>query len=153
MILIFGGAYQGKTNFVKEKYNINDEDIYSIEKFEIDKKNNTISLDNITNNDYKNIIEEERKRIILSKKCINHLENFTYNCIITNINPYEEFKKIEKYLFEDYIIISLDSSLGIVPIDALDRKIREEHSLLMQYIAKKAYEVIRVFLSIPQKIK
>ena len=28
MILIFGGAYNGKLEFVKEKYDINNEDIF-----------------------------------------------------------------------------------------------------------------------------
>lgn len=40
MIIIFGGAYQGKLDFAKEKFNIKDEEILDLSKenFSLDKK-------------------------------------------------------------------------------------------------------------------
>ena len=52
MILIIGGAYQGKTDFAKSKFNLTDEDIFDCtDKTEID----------------------------TTKKCITHLEQYIKN--------------------------------------------------------------------------
>lgn len=40
MVIVFGGAYQGKLDFVKEKFNILDDDVLDLSKegFSLDKK-------------------------------------------------------------------------------------------------------------------
>ena len=43
MILIIGGAYQGKLEYVKERFAIKEEDIFSCQKSEIDFENLKVS--------------------------------------------------------------------------------------------------------------
>ena len=52
MILMIGGAYQGKLDYAKSTFNISDEDVFTCTGSEID----------------------------FSKRCINHIEEFVYAC-------------------------------------------------------------------------
>ena len=64
MILVFGGAYNGKKDFIKEKFNINEEDIFYCSDGEID----------------------------FSKKVICGLHKFTYNNTLKNKSSLEYIK-------------------------------------------------------------
>ena len=77
MILVFGGAYNGKKDFIKEKFNINEEDIFYCSDGEID----------------------------FSKKVICGLHKFTYNNTLKNKSSLEYIKE-NINLFKDKIIIS-----------------------------------------------
>lgn len=127
MILVFGGAYSGKLNFVIEKYNLKEEDIFTI------------------NNE---VIEE----IDFSKKVIYKLHNLTYKYALENKDIVKYFKD-NINLFKDKIIICDDISEGIVPLKKEDRLWREVTGKLLQEISKEANEVYRVFCGIPMEIK
>lgn len=114
MVIVFGGAYQGKLDFVKGKFNILDSDICNLKKDDLD----------------------------LNKKVIYH---------------FEEVKRRDiKYDLEDLkdkILIINDESCGLVPIDPIDRKYREEIGREVVTLSKIADEVYRVFLGLGEKIK
>ncbi|MEN8076689.1 bifunctional adenosylcobinamide kinase/adenosylcobinamide-phosphate guanylyltransferase [Clostridioides difficile] len=124
MILVFGGAYNGKTNYIKEKFNINEEDIFYCKDENID----------------------------FSRKVICGLHKFTYNCVLKNINSLEYIKN-NINLFKDKIIICDEISSGIVPLKKEDRMWREETGRCLQYLSKESSFIYRIFCGIPTIIK
>ena len=124
MILVFGGAYNGKKDFIKEKFNINEEDIIYCSDGEID----------------------------FSKKVICGLHKFTYNNTLKNKSSLEYIKE-NINLFKDKIIISDEISSGIVPLKKEDRMWREETGRCLQYLSKESSCVYRVFCGISTIIK
>ncbi|MDB1954300.1 bifunctional adenosylcobinamide kinase/adenosylcobinamide-phosphate guanylyltransferase [Clostridium tertium] len=127
MILVFGGAYNGKLSFVKEKFNISDEEI--------------LTLNNI-----------DDLEIDFSKKVINKFQNLTYKMFLENQDPLKYILENES-LFKDKIIISDDICEGIVPLKKEDRIWRENTGKCLQYLSKNSKEVYRVFCGIPMVIK
>ncbi|MBS5939593.1 cobalamin biosynthesis protein CobU [Clostridium sartagoforme] len=127
MILVFGGAYSGKLSFVTERYNLKEEDVFTI------------------NN-------EGIKEIDFSNKVIYKLHNLTYKYALENKDIVKYFKD-NINLFKDKIIICDDISEGIVPLKKEDRLWRETTGKLLQEISKEANEVYRVFCGIPMEIK
>lgn len=124
MILIFGGAYNGKLEFVKEKYAVNDDDIFFCTK------------DNLN----------------FEKKVLSGLHIFTKFCVLNNINSLEIIEK-NIHLLKNKIIICDEINSGIVPIDKLDRDWREETGRVLQFLTKNADTVYRIFFSLEEKLK
>ena len=124
MVLVFGGAYNGKLDFVKEKFNVNEDDIFYCGVNEIKKK----------------------------KKVICGLHKFTYNNILKDISSLQYIKE-NINLFKDKIIISDEISSGIVPLKKEERMWREETGRCLQYLSKEASCVYRIFCGIPTIIK
>ena len=124
MVLVFGGAYNGKLDFVKEKFSINEDDIFYCGVNEID----------------------------FSKKVICGLHKFTYNNILKDISSLQYIKE-NINLFKDKIIISDEISSGIVPLKKEERMWREETGRCLQYLSKEASCVYRIFCGIPTIIK
>ncbi len=125
MELVIGGAYQGKTEFIKERFNISDDEIFVCEK----------------NGD-----------IDFNKKCITHIERYSFWCVEHDIEPSEHFFEHAKN-FEHGIVISDDISCGVVPIDKTERAWREANGRLLMKLAEKSEHVTRVFCKIPVVIK
>lgn len=65
MELIFGGAYQGKTQYAAEKYHCKDEEIFTCEGIELDR----------------------------TARCIRHLERFARACTDEGLDAREEFER------------------------------------------------------------
>ena len=124
MILVFGGAYNGKKDFIKEKVNIDEENIFYCNDDKID----------------------------FSKKVICGIHKFTYNNTLKNKSSLEYIKE-NINLFKDKIIISDEISSGIVPLKKEDRMWREETGKCLQYLSKESSCVYRVFCGIPTIIK
>ena len=125
MILVFGGAYNGKLDFVKDKFKIEDEDIFDI--------NNELKID-------------------FNKKVIRNFQKFTYNMSLNN-NDIKEYLEKNIDLLQDKIIISDDISEGIVPLKKEDRIWREANGKALQYLSLNSKSVYRVFCGIPMVIK
>ena len=124
MVLVFGGAYNGKLDFVKEKFSINEDDIFYCGVNEID----------------------------FSKKVICGFHRFTYENILKDINSLQYIKEYINF-FKDKIIISDEISSGIVPLKKEDRMWREETGRCLQYLSKESSCVYRIFCGIPTIIK
>ena len=128
MILVFGGSYNGKLDFVKEKFNISNDDIFKV------------------NDDLKDL------NIDYSKKVISNFHKLTYKLSLENKDPLQ-FVIENNELFKDKIIISDDISEGIIPLKKEDRIWRESNGKCLQYISKNSSAVYRVFCGIPMVIK
>ena len=124
MILVFGGAYNGKKDFIKEKFNINEEDIFYCSDSKID----------------------------YSKKVISGFHKFTYSNVLNEINSLQYIKE-NMNLFQDKIIVCDEISSGIVPLKKEDRMWREETGRCLQYLSKESSCVYRVFCGISTIIK
>ena len=89
MELIIGGAFQGKTAFAKENFNISDEEIFVCDKDSAPE---------------------------FDKKCISHIERFSFWCVEHGFEPADYFfEHVEN--IEDKIIISVRKCfLGTITI-------------------------------------
>lgn len=124
MILVFGGSYNRKCQYIKSKYEITEEDIFCC------------SDENIN----------------FSKKVINGLHIFIRSCVLKNIDSFELIEK-NKGSFKDKIIICDEINSGIVPVNKEDRIWREECGHIMQFLMEECDEAYRVFFGIGEKIK
>ena len=102
MILVFGGAYQGKLEYALDKFDIAAEDVYRCSRDgEMD----------------------------LSKTVIYGLEEFVYWCTENGVEAKtvleSRFDTTEADPYLGKIFIACDVSQGLVPMDATDRAFRE----------------------------
>ncbi len=126
MILIIGGAYQGKKEYVKNRFNILNEEIYECSHI-------------------KNFLKEDFQNY----KAIQGIENL----ILEEDENFRLDELLLKDIFNEKIIIGLDMSQGVVPIDKNMRKLRRRNGELLSILANQSKEVIRVFCGIGRKIK
>lgn len=124
MILFFGGAYNGKLEFVKEKYDISNEEIF-------------FSRD---------------ENLEFEKKVICGLHMFTRACILKKLDPLKLIKN-NMELLQDKIIICDEINSGIVPMEKLDREWREATGRILQFLSKNSSDIYRIFFGIEEKIK
>ena len=123
MILIFGGAYNGKIQFAMNECDLKDEDIFFCKDEVLD----------------------------FSKKAICGLHVFTKKCVLGNMDSLKVIKdNIE--LLRDKISICDEIGSGIVPMAKEDRMWREENGRVLQYLCQNADEVYRVFFGLSEKL-
>lgn len=133
MILIFGGAFQGKLEYAKENFNI--KSVYECGKGKMTAGEST---------------EADQPDFTADAVCA--LENFVLECVREGREAADFFRE-NKEKWQDKILIMNDVSQGIVPMDAQLRAFREMNGRLMLYLAGEADEVIRVFCGIGKKVK
>ena len=124
MVLIIGGAYQGKLDHAKAAYGLMDDDIFACESTEID----------------------------FSRKCIYKIEAFTYACTQAGIDGIEYFRTHRKH-WKDSILICRDISGGVVPMGADLRAWRQMNGQLCRYLAGEAEHVSRIYCGLEQRLK
>lgn len=124
MILILGGAYQGKQEFARKKFCLADSDIYTCVDAGID----------------------------FSKPCIYALEQFTYQCILQGIDPVE-YIRTNHSLLNNTIFICQDIFCGVVPLDRNLRLWRDATGKLCQYLSFEADAVYRIYCGLEQRLK
>ena len=123
MILIFGGAYQGKLDYARKEFEIN-----SVSDCRVAKEPD------------------------FSADAICGIEAFVLECVKQGIEAKDYFEQNAKN-WQDKILIITDTSQGVVPIDKDVRAAREMNGRLMLYLAGEAERVIRVFCGIGKDIK
>ena len=124
MILIIGGAYQGKKALARQKYGLTENDIYTCTGSEID----------------------------LNYPCIDSLEKFSYCCVLEDKDPIACLDQ-HLPLLQDKILICRDIFSGVVPVDKNLRIWRETTGRMCQFLAANAESVIRVFCGLEQVLK
>lgn len=124
MIVVFGGAYQGKTDFVKEKFGLKDEDIFFCGEGEID----------------------------FEKKAIAHIEKFVLERVEKGEEVFSYFEE-NKAKFADKIIISDDVCCGVVPLEKTLRLYRDNLGKQLQIFCREASEVYRVYCGLGERLK
>ena len=124
MVLIIGGAYQGKLEYARPIFSVTQEEIFPCTGTEID----------------------------FSKRCVNALEEFTYACVQAGVEPVDYFRT-HREQWQESILICQDLSCGVVPMGADMRQWRQETGRLCQYLAKEAGTVSRIFCGLEQRLK
>lgn len=124
MILIIGGAYQGKLDYAKSALGVTPEQVFACTGREID----------------------------FSKRCIYRLEEYSLACVRAGVEPAEEMKTFREQ-WKDSILICQDISSGVVPMEAELRQWRNANGRLCQYLAAQADQVIRIFCGLEQRLK
>ena len=124
MVLIIGGAYQGKLDYAKAAFSLTPEDIFTCTGLKID----------------------------FSKRCVNALEEFCYACVQQSIDPVGYFQT-HREGWQDSVLICNDLSSGVVPVDPVERRWRHSTGRLCQYLAGQANQVSRIFCGLEQRLK
>lgn len=145
MILVFGGAYQGKREFAIRELGIGEEDILNVD--EIAK-----TIPDINDQDLAYSLEGFLSDSIKTAKCIYGFDSFAR--VLTAAGRSSE-RWVENNLanMKNSIIIMQDLSQGLVPMDPGDREFREENGRAMSRLAGEAEAVYRVFCGIGSRIK
>ncbi len=124
MILIIGGAYQGKLRYAKKAYHLEQTDIFTCTGMEID----------------------------FSKRCIQGLEEFSYACLQAGGNP-KAYLEEHREEWRNSIFICRDIFCGVVPMEPEIRAWRQETGRLCQYLTGEAEHVHRIFCGLEQTLK
>ncbi len=125
MILVFGGAYQGKKEFVANKFGYTLDDMFQC---------------------------SEKEEIDFSKEVITDLENYILGAIRRDENPLQ-FVNANKSKLKDKIIVITDVGSGIVPVSKEQRLFRDNVGKVTQILSRDSKEVYRVFCGIGEKLK
>lgn len=87
-----------------------------------------------------------------SEDAVSGLEAFALGCVRRGESPQAVFAA-HRAEWEDKILIGVDLSAGVVPMEAELRLWRDENGRLNNYLASQAAHVIRMFCGIGQVIK
>lgn len=124
MKLLFGGAYNGKLRYIREKLGINEDEIFYCKEDSID----------------------------FSKKVISGIDRLIYFNALQGKESLSFFKE-KKELLKDKILICDEISSGIVPLKKEERLWREETGKVLQFLSKESEEVYRIFFGIGTRLK
>ncbi len=99
------------------------------------------------------MLDEETQGIdFASAKAFSGLERYVLGCVRRGESAVDYFKE-RREIWADKVLIGLDFSCGVVPMDAEMRLWREENGRLNNYLAGDAERVVRLFCGLPQELK
>ena len=126
MILIFGGAYQGKLAYAMKRFGLTDDDVFDCE------------VESVGVPGGKALIYGVEKWILALVRAGGDIDD-----------------ALRRFLEEcqDAIVICNDISCGVVPEDPALRKWREATGRALASFARASGEVVRLFCGIPTTLK
>lgn len=123
MIFVFGGAYQGKTEYALKEFG----------------RETVCDVSEAGEPDF-------------TKEIITGIDGFASRLAAAGEDPAAWFAA-RRDQWTDKILIVTDISQGVVPVDRQLRAAREANGRLMIYLAREAQQVHRVFCGIGKRIK
>ena len=126
MILIFGGVYQGKLAYALQRFGANEADVYRC--------------------------RDNSAEIPQNKKIIYEIDKWIL-ALLKNEADVEQAMRQFIDRSRDAAVICNDISCGVVPLDPVLRKWREAVGRSLAALSQNSDEVIRMFCSIPARIK
>ena len=151
MHLIFGGAYQGKLDYARERYQLKEQDIFCCSAEERDAADAGGIETGPSCVPETNFIDHTPE-IDFTKKAIDRLEEFVLRCVRFGVEP-RDYLELNREKWKNMVFICTDISLGVVPCDKEQRAWREMVGRTLTYLGKEAEEVTRLFCGIPQRVK
>lgn len=124
MLFIFGGAHQGMEDYAREACGA--AQVY--------------------------MLTEKDAEIDFAAPAISGLEQFVLGCVRRGESAVDYFKA-HRAAWQEKVLIGMDFSCGVVPMDAQLRLWREENGRLNNFLAGEATGVIRMFCGIGQHLK
>ena len=170
MILITGGMYQGKRDFVISEFGLTEDEFRdagssvqtaaagageSAGRAEGQMAAGTAEAGLVVDAAEMQAnagTDGQNPALDLSGRAIDHLEQFILSCVRAGVSASAYLKAHEKEL-SGQILIAADITQGIVPMDPVERAWREETGRCLVWLAQQADQVIRVFCGIPQRVK
>jgi adenosylcobinamide kinase / adenosylcobinamide-phosphate guanylyltransferase len=126
MILIFGGAYQGKLAYALERFSLTQDDVF--------------------------LCNDDDDRLPENKMIIYEIDKWILALLKKDIDVEQAMRRfIENN--KNAIVICNDISCGVVPVDPLLRKWREAAGRVLAALSRESDEVVRLFCAIPTRIK
>lgn len=126
MVLIFGGAYQGKLGYAMERYGFS-EDEAAVCPWDV--------------------TEFPEGRVAV------HLERWIYSMVKEGRSASRELSERIRGGRLPEVVVMDDVTQGVVPVDAVLRTWRDEAGRCMQLLTKSSDEVVRVFMGIGKTLK
>ena len=126
MVLIFGGVYQGKLDYALQRFGLSEDDVAFCLETDADTPAG------------KRIIYEVDKWVLALLRAGFDVEHSVKQLLTDN---------------RGVIVICNDISCGVVPMDPVLRRWREEVGRLMGVLTQCSDEVIRLYCGIPSKLK
>ncbi len=126
MIMITGGAFQGKRNFAKERFGLRENDILNGENCDFEK--------------------------VFSAKCVADYHLIVKRLIDKNSDPLEFTEKLCRTNPKIIVIIN-EIGCGIIPIEKSDRIWREQTGRAGCVIAENSSAAVRICCGIKAMIK
>lgn len=126
MKMVVGGAYEGKTDYAKWKFNLTDSDI--VDGFECS------------------------QRELMNSKCVKHAEELVRRSIKRGEDPMKLADSMIRYN-PDMIVIANEVGCGIVPVNSGERAFREAAGQFCTKLASYSDEVYRVVYGTGMLIK
>lgn len=171
MILIFGGAYQGKLEYAKAHFQIGrvhdcrqaaadavrsaeapGQDPAAVSGFVASADPDPASGPVASADPDPAAGEGFACAPDFSADAVCGIEAFARECAEKDMEAADWFRA-RRSEWQDRVLIMRDVSQGIVPMDPLTRKYREMNGRLMMYLAGEAEQVIRVFCGIGKRIR
>lgn len=131
MVLIIGGYAQGQLEYVKQNYDV------AKEKF----------FEGCLPDTFSTGAGRNQEAVVLM-----NLNAWASKEILANKDPMDRLEEVLK-LYPNLILISDEVGSGIVPMEAEERRLREDIGHMQVELAKRADEVVRVACGIGQRIK
>ena len=123
MIFVFGGAYQGRGDFVRK-----------------------LGFSEIRTAD------EGADSLDFSTGALRGLDRWALGCVRRGEEP-AKVLAARAAEWSDCALIGTDFSCGVVPVDAELRAWREANGRMNNYLAGRAARVVRIFCGLPQELK
>jgi len=125
MVLIFGGAYQGKLAYALERFGLSRDDAHFCHETRVDAPKG---------------------------KIVYEIDKWILALVRANADVAQSVERLAADS-PDAIVICNDISCGVVPVDSVLRKWREETGRALARLALRSDEVVRLFCGIPTRIK
>ena len=125
MVLIFGGAYQGKLAYALDRFGLSGDDVHMC---------------------------EDSADIPADKKIIYGIDKWILALINAGMETQGQVQRLIENC-PDAVVICNDISCGVVPMDAVMRKWREAVGQALSELSRHSSEVVRLFCGIPTRVK
>lgn len=125
MILVIGGAYQGKRAYVQQAFELADSDILCL---------------------------AETDELMASVRALDHFEQWVLRRVDAEESA-EQALMAQLDSLSEKIVICEDIQCGVVPIDTRMRAWREENGRCLCLLARHASQVVRVCCGLPLQLK
>lgn len=96
------------------------------------------------------MLDEQSREIDFTADAVMGLEKYVLGCVRRGEDPRAAF---EDGKYEKCLLIGMDFSCGVVPMDAEMRRWRDENGRLNNYLSARAERVVRMFCGLPQVLK